>query len=386
MNNTNTSTSGKSFRIGIDARMFRSATGGIGRYSRELIKNLAEIDKTNQYFVFLTEQDMLEWTVDQPNFTPVLVDALHYSKLEQTKFLSTLYKYSLDLVHYLNFNHPILYLKPFVTTLHDLTLWHSPIGKSQSSLLRRSVFKSIFRHAMAGSRKVIAISEYSASDAVKTLQISHAKMEVIYEGGPEVMNPEFGSKAETQKYLGTRDPYFLFVSQWRPHKGILTLIDAFNQFKTKTGASTKLVLVGNQKVMLESVKKAVVESPFVEDIITPGFVPDDVLQNLYHFGQALIMPSEYEGFGLPILEAFARGIPVIAANNTSLPELVGDAGLLFETRNSVDLAGCMERISTNPELATNLVEKGFKQLKKFSWRKMAQETRSVYMSVLEKIN
>ena len=238
---------------------------------------------------------------------------------------------------------------------------------------------------MFRARKVIAISEYSAADAVKTLHISHAKMEVIYEGGPAVVEPEFGSKAETQKYLGFRDPYFLFVSQWRPHKGILTLIDAFNQYKEKTGSTTKLVLVGNQKVMEESVKKVLVESPFVEDIITPGFVSDEVLKNLYHYAEAFVMPSEYEGFGLPILEAFARGVPVIAANNTSLPELVGDAGLLFETKNAVDLASCLERISKNTELAPVLIEKGFRQLKKFSWYKMAQETFAVYMSVLEKI-
>src|SRR4051812_48599197 len=103
----------QTYRIGIDARFYRKASGGIGRYSRELLYHLFTIDHENQYIVFLTESDMAEWEIDQPNVTPVVVTTPHYTFAEQTSFLKTLNSYHLDLVHFLNFNHPLAYRRPF---------------------------------------------------------------------------------------------------------------------------------------------------------------------------------------------------------------------------------------------------------------------------------
>jgi glycosyltransferase involved in cell wall biosynthesis len=375
---------GRVHRIGIDARMFRGATGGIGRYSRELIYHLATIDTVNQYTIFLTEADLPEWELTQPNFHPVVVKASHYTSAEQTAFLQALYKEKLDLVHFLNFNHPVLYRRPFVTTLHDLTLFHRPGGRNRTSLFRRMAYRYVFTHAIRSAKKVIAISEYTASDAVKNLGISHTKIEVIYEGRPETPLIDFGSKSAVQKFLGTREPYFLFVSQWREHKGIITLLNAFTEFKKKTGLSHKLVLVGNQQAADESVKAALVSSPFGDDVITPGFCPDDLLHSLYHHADVFVMPSEYEGFGLPIVEAFVCGTPVIAADNSSMTEIVQDAGLLFPTGDSNRLANLMEELVLNEDKANMLREKGLHRSKVFSWSKMAEKTLAVYQAVLEK--
>lgn len=374
----------KPYRIGIDARFFRSETGGIGRYSRELISHLAEIDQFNEYTVFLTQADLPEWELNQANFKVKVVEAIHYSVAEQTKFLRVLWAEHLDLVHFLNFNHPVLYNRPFITTLHDLTMFFYPAGKSQKSLVRRMAFKQVMRHSLAGAKKVIAISEFSASDAAKHFNVSQAKMERIYEGGPDVKELPFGNKSMVQQYMGSLEPYFLFVSQWRPHKGIITLIEAFDKFKAKTGAPHKLVLIGRQKVSQVEVKEAMARSPYFQDIITPGFAPEELLPSLYHNATAFVMPSEYEGFGLPILEAYAYQAPVIAANNSSLPEVVGKGGLLFPTKDSGALADCMTEIYNKPELALKLIAEGQKHLSKFSWGKMAEETLALYQRVLEK--
>lgn len=374
------------YRIGIDARFFRGGTSGLGRYTRQLIHYLAKVDQYNHYVVFLTEEDMAEWDVAQDNFEPRVVQATHYTVREQTVFLRELYRAKLDLVHFLNFNHPLLYRKPFVVTVHDLTIFRFPAGRSSASKMRRAAFQRVFAHSLHAAKSVIAISEFTAADVERSFHIPHARMEVVYEAGPyPVTEWPFGHKASTQQFIGRKEPYFLFVSQWRPHKGILTLIQAFNEFKKKTGSPHLLVLAGNQKTSEMEVRQALAESPYAGDIVTPGFVPDDMLPLLYHNAEALLYPSESEGFGLPALEAMAYGTPVIAADSTSLPEVVGNAGILVPTRDEMALAEAMERIVMEPSLAGELVAKGYRQAEKFSWDKAAYDTLGIYQRVLEKL-
>lgn len=370
--------------IGLDARFFRSDTGGIGRYTRELIRNLAQLDQHNRYTVFLTEADVPEWDIAQPNFEIRVVKAEHYSFQEQTSFLLDLYRVKPDLMHFLNFNHPLLFQGKFMVTLHDLTMYLFPVGRSQNSKIRRFGLVTVLKRALKAANRVIAISENSAKDAEKYFGVSQAKIEVIYEGGPELESLPVGSKTRVQEYLHSREPYFLFVSQWRPHKGLLTLIEAFNRFKQKTKLPHQLVLTGKQKVSEREVKEALASSYYTDDILTPGFAPEEILPGLYHHATAHILPSEYEGFGLTPLEAFSYGTPVIAANNSSIPEVVGQAGLLFPTRDAVKLAELMEKVASNSVLVSELIEKGRAQLQKFSWEKMAQQTLDLYLSVLEK--
>lgn len=374
------------YRIGIDARFLRSATGGIGRYSRELIRNIAALDSENEYVIFITEADLPEWEVNQENIHPVVVEAPHYSFKEQTVFYRELRKYGCDLVHFLNFNHPVLYRGPFVTTLHDLTLLHFPdaTARSSKSRLRRYVYHSIMRRSVHRARKVIAISEYTAKDAEHVLGVSQACMEVVYEGGPDVHPLPFGNKKMVQDFLGTKDPYILFVSQWRAHKGISTLLEAFNGIKREFGLPHKLVLTGRQDAASETVRSEIANSPYGADIIMPGFAPDSILPSLYHHASVFVMPSEYEGFGLPVLEAMAYGAPCVVADNSSLPEVSGGAALLFETKNADALGKQIMRIVTDQHLTEELRVKGAAQVKSFSWKKCAMETLKVYAQILER--
>ena len=377
-------TSSPSYRIGIDARMLHSSHGGIGRYTRNLLERLADLDHHNQYFVFITAEDETEWPLSQPNFQPVVVDAPFYSYAEQTTFLRTLYQYRLDLVHFLNFNHPVLYRRPFVVTMHDLTVYFYPVGRSQKSRLRRAGFVWSLRHAARSAKKVIAISDHTAQDVERHLGASQAKIEIVYEGGPEPMELPFGNKAMVQEYLGIREPYFLFLSQWRPHKGMLTLMNAFAKFKAETGLPHKLVLAGKQKMLVNEVKHTLAASPVSSDILTPGMVPEALLGPLYRNATAFVMPSEYEGFGLPVLEAFAYGAPVIVAENSSLPEVAGNGGLYFPTSDVAALSERMKELVGTPGLAEELVKHGQAQLKKFSWERMAKQTHDIYLNILEK--
>lgn len=373
-------------RIGIDARFYRKSTGGLGRYTRELLREMALLDTHNQYYIFLTSADLNEWEIHQPNFIPIVTDVQHFSLAEQTKFLKFLNDQKLDLVHFLNFNHPIGYRRQFVTTLHDLTMFHFPVAtkNGKKAAFKFQLFKVVLTRSLKKARKVLAISEFSAADAEKSLGISHAKMEIVYEGHPEPVKLEFGTKKLVQDFLGSRQPFFLFVSQWRAHKGILTLLDAFAEFKRRTGLPHILVLAGKPDAAAPEVKAALAAHPFASDICTPGFVPDELLPALYSYTSGFVMPSEYEGFGLPVLEALTYGAPSIVANNSSLPEVGGKAVLYFPTNDSSALSDAMTRVVSDAALVEKLRSAIPAQLAKFSWRKCAEETLRVYASVLEK--
>lgn len=375
---------GRPYRIGIDARFWRSATGGIGRYTRELVHHLAAIDHDNEYTIFITPADVPEYDLNQPNFHAHVVPITHYSYSEQTRFLTVLNRAKLDLVHFLNYNHPILYRRPFVSTLQDLTVYFYPIGRSQKSKLRRMAFTQTLKHSLAGAEAVLSVSKNSARDAEKVFRISPSKIRVIYEGGPDVVDLPPNGREQVAQYLKTDQPYFLFVSQWRPHKGIMTLIDAFAEFKRATAGPHKLVLAGRQKDLAHEVREALDACPFRGDIISPGFVPEELLGSLYENAAAYILPSFYEGFGLMILEAFAYGVPAIVSRNSSLPELGGDAVLYFPTGDAKALANEMERLVGDTALRHDLIAKGRQQLKKFSWDKCAKETLACYRDVLTK--
>ena len=373
------------YRIGIDARFYRKETAGIGRYTRELLSHLFAMDQNNEYFVFLTEADIAEWTIDQPNVHPVVVPIAHYSMKEQTAFLKVLYSYKLDLVHFLSFNHPVLYRRPFVVTLHDLTLFHFRKPEHPVKAFVRSLaFGMTIRHALQGAKRVISVSEYSAHDAEKTLHIPHPKMNVIYEGSPQPVQLLPGAKDAVRKYIGTSDPYFLFLGDWRPHKGLVTLLDAFGEFKTRTGLPHKLVICGKQASMTDELRERLVSTPAASDIITPGFAPEELLPALYYYATSLVFPSEYEGFGLPVLEAFAYGTPAICARATSLPEVGGEAAAYFEVRNAHSLSEQIEKLATDTTYREKLIGKAAKQLRHFSWQHCAEETLATYIGVLEK--
>ena len=374
----------KQFRIGIDARFWGREHGGISTYSRGLLHQLAQQDKQTTYRIFLNPKDVGEWDIRQPNFQAIPANFPHYTLSEQTGFLRLLQAEQLDLVHFLNFNAPLLYRGRFVTTLHDLTVFNAPVGRSQRSWLRRQAWLLSFRNGLRGAERVIAISEFTAKDAERKLGLAQTKMDVIYEGVPELRELPFGNRAIVQEYLGTRDPYFLFVSQWRPHKGIVTLIEAFASFKETTGLQHKLVLAGRQKVSGEAVEAALVKCSVAADILKPGFVPDDLLPSLYRNSAAFVMPSEYEGFGLPVLEAMRYGAPTIVADNSSLPEVGGAAALYFPTGDVAGLSDRLRQVIDEPQLVAQLQANAVDQTAKFSWARCATQTLNVYRHVLEK--
>lgn len=370
-------------RIVIDGRMYSAQNAGIGRYSQNLLKNLAKLDHENEYFVILDQSGLKEWQISNKNFHPIKSDFVRFSFGEQTGLIKQIKSLKPDLVHFFNFNHPLLYNAPFVVTIHDLILDFYPSGRAGKSKLRKLAYKQTMRHAVKASQKIIVPSKATATDLIKYYQAEKSKIEVTYEASDDkkiVLPTPVEQEKTLSKYKITK-PFFLFVSQWRPHKGLPELIKAYEIICQKHN-NIQLVLTGGGKQDFQNIIELVERAKKTLPIVTTGFIEDEDLAVLYNHATALVFPSHYEGFGLPPIEAASLKLPTIATNTSSLPEVLGDAGIYFKSGDEKELAQKMEQILTETGLRSKMSEKVMLRAKQFSWRKTAQETLNVYQKIL----
>lgn len=370
-------------KIGIDARILYKESGGLGRYASNLINELSAIDHENQYTVIITPRDETEYRVTAPNFRKLVVDIPHYSYAEQLKLLSILNKENFNLVHFTHFNHPILYRRPFVVTVHDLIMHLYPSGGQTKSLIR----KLAYRLAMSDTRrakKILVPSQASKNDLITMLNFPEEKIVVTEEGSEErfKMATAEAIEAVRSKYKLPKK-YALFVSRWENYKGVTRLVDAFEKLYSDL-PELGLVICGKPAKQSPEVGSYIFERQKKSKgpIITPGFVSDDDLSALYSGASVYVHPSLYEGFGIMILEAFGCGVPVVTSNNSSLSEVAGDAALLVNAEDVTEIATAIKKVITDESLAKQLRAKGLERVKLFSWKKMAEETFDVYKEVL----
>lgn len=376
----------RKINIGIDGRFFRSETGGLGRYTQKLIENLLKIDKQNQYFLFLTEKDWKEAEeFEAQNLTKVLSDIVHYSFSEQLKLPQILKKFSLDLVHFTNFNHPVLFRGKFVVTIHDLTMLLYPQGRSQKSKIRQFIMKKVFQNALLKSQRVIAVSNHTKKDLIRNFKTDPSKISAIYEGVDKKFQKAGSFEInKLKKKYNLKKPFLLFVSQWRPHKGILTLISAFEILKEKYQKDLQLVLIGKENPNFPEILQKIKKSKYQKDIILPGFVEDSDLPVWYSAASVFVFPSLYEGFGLPPLEAAACKTPVISSDASCMPEVLQKAAWYFKAEDAQDLAKTISKLLTSSKIQSILRKEGKEILKKYTWEKCARETLEVYKKVVER--
>ena len=371
-------------RIGIDCRMYSSRFTGIGRYVYELTHNLFEIDRKNEYVLFFNEPEYSLFTEPGPNVKKRLVNAPHYSFSEQTKFLRKINREHLDVMHFTHFNRPIFYNHPSIVTIHDLTLSFYP-GKKLTSPWHRFAYHLAIRTAVKKAKKIIAVSENTKKDLQNLFKIKEEKINVIYEG----VNSQFRvlqDKAiveNIRKKYKLEKPYLLYTGVWRSHKNLPNLIKAFNVLKTDYGFDGYLVITGRKDpVYAPDIENETLSLELGNDIIFTGLVDDSDLIALYNGSLAYVFPSFYEGFGLPPLEAMQCGVPVVASNTSSVPEVCGDGNAVFFDPNSPeDMAINIFEVISQKSLRQKLITRGLQRARQFSWSKMAEATLKLYTEV-----
>lgn len=373
-----------------------SAIGGYARGGKIAIQaadlDSPRIDGTRNYILSLLkefgkiapEDHLLIYHKNKFNseLTPPLLPNYEIKKLRwpffwtQIRFAGALWKDEPDCLWMPFHNIPLAKPKKVKTTItiHDLAFKYFPDHFTFWDLKKLNFLADM---AINHADKIIAISEATKKDILKFYpQIKSEKIKVIYHG----YNDDFSkiiSPEESEKILKSYNlqplTYILYVGALQPRKNLSTLIEAFNHIK-KERSEIKLVLAGEKAWLWEGILEKVEQSPFKDDIILTGQVSQKELITLYREAALFVFPSLYEGFGLPILEAFTSRVPVLAANNSSLPEVGGDAALYFDALNPADLKQKMLSVLSSEEIRNSMIDKGLQQLQKFSWAKCAKET------------
>ncbi|MBI5421981.1 glycosyltransferase family 4 protein [Candidatus Peregrinibacteria bacterium] len=373
-------------RIGIDARMYGSGFTGIGRYTYELIHNLAQLDRSNDYVIFLRKEAFDGFVPPSPRFQKVLADFPHYSLAEQTRFLSVLNREHLDLMHFCHFNAPVLYRHPFVVTLHDLTLSFFP-GKKMTHWIQRVAYHIVLRLVTRHAQQIIAVSGHTKKDLQTLLGIPDEKVTVIFNGvNPDFSTPSSVDPKALRTQFGLAKPYFLYTGVWRDHKNIVGLLKAFDALNRESDHHYQLVITGRPNPNYPEIPETVKALRLENEVRLTGLVGDEELKALYQQALAYVFPSFYEGFGFPPLEAMLCGIPVAASNTSSIPEICGQGNAVFFDPYDIEaMTTAMRTVATDQALRKDLVERGFKHALRFKWEAMASSVLDVYNGILKGI-
>lgn len=366
-------------RIGIDARLWNQT--GVGRYIRNLVLNIQKIDFKNNYVLFVRTADFenVKSQITNPKWKIIKCDINWHTVSEQIRFASILEKAKLDLLHFPYFSVPIFYNRPFVVTIHDLIINHFPTGKASTLAfpiyrIKLFAYKVIIKKAAQKAKKIITVSNATKEEVLDHLGVDKDKVVVIYNGVDEkIINHK--SEIINQKY----GKYFLYVGNAYPHKNLERLLLAFSEF-LKENKNVKLVLVGREDYFYNKLKDKLENINIKNSIIFYQEINDKELVNLYKNALALVMPSLMEGFGLPVVEAMVNGCPVLASEIPSLKEIGKEAAVYFDPKNVEDIAKTLGLMINDEGLRSEMIKKGYEQVKKFSWEKSAKETLRVYES------
>lgn len=367
-------------KIGIDARLFGARQRGIGRYVQCLIEGLEKSDTRNEYVVFLRRENWHEYEPQNPHFKKTLADCRWYSVKEQALMPIKIWRARVDLMHFPHFNIPFFCPVKFVVTLHDMILQRFPTPRASMLApiiywIKNFAYRVVIWAAVKRARKIIAITNHTKQDILRYFRVEPNKIVVIYEG----VSVEAGRrKTENPKFKAWR-PYLLYVGGAYPHKNLEGLLTAFRRF-AKREAGINLVLAGGEDFFYQRLRRSVLafEKSVSDRIIFAGFVPESELFELFARAELFVFPSKYEGFGLPPLEAMACGVPVASSSASCLPEVLGDAALYFDPADVNDMAEKIRYGLGNRVLRADLIAKGCERIKRYSWAKMARETKGIY--------
>lgn len=394
--------------IGYDgSRAFTNNRTGTENYSYQILWHLAQIDQTNSYHIYLRPNTQVDSAYWPDNF---LFQVVPYPRLWTQAGLSkkTFLDKDIDVLFVPSHTLPLIRrpnLKT-VVTMHDLGAEYLP---ATHQLKQKLYLKLMTYYQLKSATQIVAVSQATKNDIINKVGISREKISVIYEGfDQEQFKPLKNDvlRNTLKDYDIELNNYFMFVGTIQPRKNLERLIRAYAHslkchpeeqrdegspacvsrkqvkrfFANAQNDNIKLVLAGSKGWLSDEIYALPQKLGIEKQVKFLGFVPDEKLPALYSGAKALLFPSLFEGFGLPVLEAMACGCPVITSNTSSLPEVAGNAALLVDPYNEEEIAQAIYRITAEPKLGQNLKDKGFTQIKKFSWEKAARET----LRILEK--
>jgi glycosyltransferase involved in cell wall biosynthesis len=369
-------------KIGIVTDFVDGNLGGIGTYTHNLVQQLNEIDKSNKYYLVHGEsKDIQIYKTNEEIFVKKYFFRgsgyiwRYFSAPLKLKSMK-----QLDIVHDTYEIGTLSFKAPFkkIITVHDLSPFLFPDTFSSRAVL---LHKLLFSKTLQSVDKIITVSECSKRDLVTYFNVPEDKIKVIFNGVDTKFKPL--NKDEVNEFLKKYNlnfPFILFVGTLEPRKNLPALFKAYYQLKNKN-INHKLVIAGKKGWKYQDIFETVNKLNLNNDIIFTDYIPENDLPALYNAADVFVYPSIYEGFGLPPLEAMACGTPVVTSNISSLPEVVGNAGITVDPKDIDMLATALYEALTNDSLMKEMTKKGLERAKLFSWKSCAVETLKVYEEI-----
>lgn len=353
--------------IGIDtSRTTKEKLTGTEYYSIEIIKALANLDNNNRYILYAQADPSKRLGKLPANFrTKIMPFPKFWSQIRLS--WEMLWKKP-NLLFVPSHTVPIIHAKNTVVTLHDLGFKHFPELYSPQELVYHNWTMNF---SATHAKEIITPSEFTKKDLVKTYAIDPAKIHVVYHGYDRDMfkpNPDIKKK-----------PYILFIGRIEEKKNIKGMIEAYALLRREQRITHQLVLAGSPGFGYEQIKAEIDKLPenIKKDVLELGYIDQQEYVRRLQEADIFLFTSFFEGFGMPIIEAFACETPVITSNVTSMPEIAGNAALTVDPRNPLEIAAALSRLINSPKLKEELIFKGRMRARLFSWEKAGAETLEV---------
>ena len=365
-------------RIIIDASQLGEKPTGIQVFTQNMLKSVSDIDKINTYEIYGTPFNKVQSGITNDKFTinkiPTSIQNTYLWKI----WYQSGFSIQLSITHpdlFVSTNHviPLFCRSPLVAIIYDIT---PLIVDKALGLFANTLFSLNARYTARNASAIITISQSSKRDIINYFKVKSEKIYVIYPGYDDALfTAQQNSEAIeiAKQKLNIIGNYILYAGTLQTNKNIPRLIEAFTLLKERDQINHKLVLAGKPSAGYDDITKAVRSSSANEDIILTGYVSKELLPGLLKGADVFVFPSLYEGFGIPPVEAMACGTPVITSNTSSLPEAVGDAGILIDPYDVTGLADAVYRVISDEKLRSDLRQKGLKRVKMFSWERAGRE-------------
>ena len=357
---------------------------GIGWVAFETLKRITRAHPEHEFF-FIFDRKWDERFIFSDNITPIAAGPqarhpfLYYLWFEHT-IPKVLNRINADL-----FLSPDAYLSlktnvDSIPVFHDLNFEHYP---KDLPLLERKYYRYFFPRYARKANHIVTVSEFSKKDIVNLYDVPAEKVSVVYNGANEDFQTlSEAAREDTRKKLSDGCPYFIFVGALHPRKNLARLFQAFDYFKDQHKTDIKLLVVGNKKYWTKDIKHAYEGMRNNHEVIFSGRMPANELHNAVASALAMTYVSYFEGFGIPIIEAYRCDTPVVTSNITSMPEVAGDAAILVDPFSVKSIAKGLEKVALDPELRSEMIRKGRERKKIFTWQNSADQLWEVIENVL----
>ncbi|MEA3497155.1 MAG: glycosyltransferase family 1 protein [Bacteroidota bacterium] len=375
-------------KIGIEGqRIFRTKKHGMDMVALELLKNLQKIDKKNEYFVFVKADEDKDCFKENENFKIIELEGGSYPQWEQFALPKAARKYGCDILHCTSNTAPINSKTPLVVTLHDIIYmesfplfnnsftWYQRLGNTY----RRFVVPKIVKTAS----KIITVSKFEQKRINDFFGIKDNRLQTVYNGvGEHFQKIDDQNKLEEiRKKYKLPEKFLFFIGNTDPKKNTKGTLTAFSKYFRNTKKPIPLVMPDYDIGELKNILEDIGDKELLEHIHLTGYIVNTDLPAIYNLCSIFIYTSLRESFGIPMLEAMRCGTAVITSNTSSMPEVSGNAALIVDPHSPDEISKAITTIENDKNLRKKLIEEGFKNASKFSWKSMAEDVLKIYEEI-----